>query len=385
MWSRSAKFDLEIKGSFTNVVTAELFWRNESQGFIPIIGGDYTEDRNAEIRRTCSVVLDPTVIPAQSFSDDRGLWPTGSEIQLHSGIQFANGQQELIPVGRYRVSKPVITDTGDELAFKIDGYDRSRMCMRAGFTGSYQIFSGTDVARAIRDVLFTQVPWLIDHVTIDFMKTDGSDGGIPHTTPSMVFLTSDNKTPWAVAQELAASVGAELFFNQKGDLILRPEPTREEVDWDYSEGEHTNLLSVERSLDDDASYNGVILDSSNTELPQPIHAQVWDRNPLSPTYYDPGNPGDSIYGPYPYYYQSEIITTQMQAVKAAYAMLKKVGGIAENITFSAIPHPAHETGDVVRVKRARVNVDSTFTLDSLKIMLGHEGTMGVTTRTRRLT
>jgi len=385
MQFRSAEFDVQVSGNHRVSVEAELFLRGESVGTIPVLGGDWTDDRKANVRRSCRLSLPPTaeLIPAAEWSGDGGLWPIGNEIQLRSGLVLPDGTPELLPVGRYRISKPVVNDSGSSITLSVEGYDRGRAVSRARFSSPYSIPSGTDYATAIRDLLLSRVPSLAPS-DFRFMATDGSDGGPVFTTPGLLFTSQDD--PWVKAMEMAQSFGAELFFDGSGDPVLRLErdPSINEPDWDYSEGEGTNLLGVDRSLDDEASYNGVVVTGSNSELPAPLHAEHWDTDPSSPTYYDPALPEASFYGPVPFFMDSQYIMTQAQADLAAQNNFLRVSGITETVNFNAIVHPAHESGDIVRVKRDRVNVDNVYVMDSVKCGLGHSGIMNATTRSRRV-
>lgn len=385
MQARTEDFDAAIRGSHTVVAEAELFKAGTSVGIIPVISGDWTDDRKATVRRSCRLALPPSadLIPAAEWSADGGLWPVGNEIQLRSGIRYTDGSTELVPIGRYRIAKPSTVDNGRELTLSVEGFDRSRAVSRARFATPYAIASGTDYALAIRDLLLSRLPILsIDD--FQFMATDGSDGGPTFKTPGLLFTNQDD--PWVKAVEMAQSFGAELFFDGMGNPVLRLErdPLFNDPEWDYAEGEGTNLLGVDRALDDDGSYNGVVVNSSNSELTVPLHAEYWDTNPDSPTYYDPAKPEESSYGPVPFFMDSQYIVTQEQADLAAINNFLRVAGITETVNFNAIVHPAHESGDIVSVKRQRVNVDAVYVMDSLRCGLGHTGVMAVSTRSRRV-
>jgi hypothetical protein len=303
---------------------------------------------------------------------------------LSSGIEFYDGTRELLPVGRYRISKPHVTDSGSEIALTVEGYDRSRSVSRARFTVPYAVLSGTDYATAIKNLLKSRLPILTD-ADFKFMATDGSDGGPIFNTPGLLFTNQDD--PWQKALEMAQSFGAELFFDGEGKPTLRLErnPSYNAADWEYVEGDGSNLLRAERSLDDETSYNGVIVNSSNSELTKPIHAEYWGTNPDSPTWYDPTQPELSAYGPVPYFMDSQYVITQEQADLAAYNNFIRVAGITEQVNFDAIAHPAHESGDLVRVTRNRIHVDAIYVMDSMRFGLGHTGVMNVGTRMRKVT
>jgi hypothetical protein len=386
MLDRTAEFDKEIKRSHFSLVRLDLYRRGELRfEDLDVLGGDWSDDKTASIRRRGTLQLPPIeeLIPSRTWEEDAGLWPVGNEIQLKVGVKYTSGAEELLDVARLRISRPTVVDDGDALTLGVEGFDRSRSVSRARFTQPYVVVAGSDYATAIHDLILSRIPSLREDEFI-FMRTDGSGGSSSFKTPLLTFMQDDD--PWAMATEMAQSCGAELFFDGSGRCVLRPErdPSHEDPDWEYHEGKGTNLLSVDRSLDDEQAYNGVIVDSSNTELTAPIHAEYWDANPASSTYYDPGNPDASVYGPVPFFMESQYITTQAQANAAASNNFLRVSGLTEKISFSAIKHPAHEAGDILSMRRGRVKLEGVYVMDSFNCGLGVEGTMSGTTRERRV-
>lgn len=388
MLARSEAFDTAIRGDYTSIVQADLYRSGQYRRTIEVLGGSWSDDSTAEVRRRGTLALDPVddLIPSAAWVDDGGLWPVGNEIQLRVGLLLPSGQPELLDVARLRISKPKAVDNGTTLTLSVDGFDRARSVKRARFTQPYVVSSGRDYATAIHDLILSRIPSLRDDEFV-FMSTDGSDGNGVFKTPLLTFLPSDD--PWKMAQNMAQSFGAELFFDGTGRCVLRQmrDPSYEATDWDYKEsvfGEPTNLLGVERTLDDEHSYNGVIVDSSNSELKRPIHAEFWDTNPQSATYFDPGRPTESEYGPVPFFMDSQYITTQEQADTAAVNNFLRVSGLVEDVNFASVGHPAHESGDLLGIKRDRIKVDGAYVLESFQAGLGYTGTMTGATRSRRV-
>lgn len=382
MHPASDEFKAALRRSHTSITKANLLRGHTTiVEDLPVITGEVTDDASALIRRRCNLtlpgideVLDllPEVQPS-----DGGLWPLGNELELFGGIRFPDGTEELIAMGVFRISKPVVTDSGSDVTLQVEGFDRSRSVSRAGFIDSYTVAQGTNYAEAIRTLIEQKAPWLTqdDHHYV-FMET-------PYETPSLVFTPSDD--PWDVATKMASSFGAELFFDGHGNIILRPQPDPlfTPPGFDYSEGEEATITSITRDLDDQEAYNGVVIIAENSDLPAPIRSEVWDTNPDSPTYYDPANPSTSIYGPVPKIISTQYISTQAQADDAAAAEFARIMGVIEKIDFSAINNPTHFSGDVISVARGRINVDSIYLLESIKIGLGANTQMSGTTRKRR--
>lgn len=387
MKERSENFDSAIRGNFKAIASAQLYVNGQYVDDLPVLSGSWTDDNTADIRSRCEMELrpDPDLIPAKNFRDDKGLWPSGSEIQVNCGISARGMADELLPVGRFVIiDASVSEDEGGSLKLNVSGQDRSSKVSRGRFDKAITLAAGTDVASAIKLIVISRIHTMtLDDM--DFVVTDGSDGGRVYRLPVTTIAQTDD--PWSVCKDMAASIGADLFFDGTGRCVLRwinSGAIQKTVDWDYSEGEGSNLLSASRVLSADGAYNGVIASSSSTESADLIYGAAWDTDVNSPTYYDPAIPQNSYYGPYPYFYSSEFITTNEQAVGAARGMFANVCGLSEKMSFGAIMHPAQEVGDRVLVKRDRINVNDVMVIDSLSRGIGSSGKMSVTAKARRV-
>lgn len=380
MYNVTERFKKALRQSHVVVSHVELLRSGDViYDGLPVVSGDVTDDSQALIRRRCNLSLpvndDVMALLPRDHPSDGGLWPLGNEVKLYSGIRYSNGDEELVPMGVYRIARPVASTANDVVT--IDGYDRSRSVSRARFTEPYSISQGTNYAIAIKELVQSRIAWLADEDFL-FMDTD-------HTTPLLVFTSDDD--PWQMATDMAASLGAELFFDGNGNCVLRPEPDPAFTPpvFEYISGEEATILDMDRDLDDEQAYNGVIVTGENTDLLLPVRAESWDTNPDSPTYYDPDYPSQSVYGAVPYFITSQYVTTVQQAQDAAAANLTRVMGIIEKIEFSAINNPAHESGDVIAVGRDELNVNGVYILDSVRIGIGAASGMAGTTRKRRAT
>lgn len=378
----SERFMDAITQSRTLTAMAHLYRQHEMiADDIPIIGGTVTDDASALIRKRMDLQLAPTqevldLLP-DNAPDNGGLWPIGNELHVFVGIDFEDGTEpEFIHNGIFRVNRPQIQDTGTDLQVSVSGFDRGRTIQRAKFTSPYSIRAGVNYTIAIRDLLFNRMAWLTED-DLDFMDTD-------FTTPVLTFTSDDD--PWEMAVTMAASFGAQLYWDHHGRAVIRPEPDLS-IDlptFEYFEGDDAIITGITRDLDDDQSFNGVIVSAESTSNAKPIRAEVWDTNPNSPTYFDPVNPAQSTYGANPLFITSEFVTNYSQAFQMASAQLRKELGIVEHIDFTSVVNPLHESNDVIALKRARINVDNVYILESFQANVGDEGTMSGTTRKRRV-
>lgn len=379
----SQRFKDAIKQSRTITSMAHLYRRDELIfPDIPIISGTITDDSTALVRRRVELTLPGTqdildLLPS-AVPDQGGLWPVGNELHVYTGIDFEDDTEaEYVHLGVFRVNRPKVVDSGGDVGISVQGYDRARTVQRNKFVTPYNIRAGINYVIAIRDLLMNRVPWLTED-DFNFMETD-------FTTPVLTFTHEDD--PWEMATIMAASLGAQLYWDHHGKPTMRPEPDMSNTPpiWEYIEGEEAIITGVTRDLNDDDAYNGVVVSAENTSNSTPIRAEVWDTDPNSPTYYDPDNASESLYGANPKFITSNVVTTFDQALVMARAELRRELGIAEHIDFTSIVNPLHESNDVIGIRRERVSVDNVYVLESFKADIGFQGNMSGTTRRRRVT
>jgi len=354
---------------------------------LPVTGGTWYDDNTAAVRRRADLTLSiddwDRQVPGLTAQLDSGLWPIGNEIRLYQGLKYVDTSlmDEEVLIGVFRISRPRVQDDGNDLSVSMTVYDRSRTIGRARFTDPYSV-KGDNAAEQIKLTLQRQCPWLTDE-DFDFMYTDGSHGSSAFRLAPAVMLPGDN--PWVKAVEMAKSIGADLYW--RGDrCVLEQVPDYSSVEpvFNYVEGEDAIFTSVVRDLDDENVFNIVVLNGQNTHNDNTVGAIVWDDDPTSPTYYDPDHPEDSTYGAVPTFVTSEYVRNYAQAWAAANAIKENSLGIIESVAFNSVANFAHESNDVLRIKRSRANVDGLYVLESFSCDLGAEGSFQGTTRKRRL-
>lgn len=389
MYPISPQF-IEALNEGAEVVTrADVYKRGQKVYELPVTSGSVTDDATAAVRRRCSLEVSlgdqpELYVPGQQSEDNVGLWPNGTEIKLLQGFRHRTLGLELIPMGVFRVSRPIVTDNGEDLRLAVTGYDRSRAVARARFRDSYQV-KHTDMATAIKGILMRQCAWLTEGDFEDgarWMRTDGYYGSTGYFVPRATFDRSDD--PWKACTDMALAAGADLFFDVDGLPVLRPEtdPSSEVAVFSYDEGEANLATAIQRDLDDEQAYNGVVCTGENSSLPTSVRAEIWDTDPLSATFYDPARPYDTDYGPVPYFMTSQFVENTAQALAAATAQFNRLRGIIENISIDAVANFAHQSNDVIHIKRNRVGVDGNYVLDAFTIQLGVGGLLNGTTRRR---
>lgn len=390
MYPVSPQFIQALRDGAQVVTRADVFKRGQKILELPVVEGSVSDDSSAAVRRRCSLDISlgdqpELYVPSRLSEDGVGLWPNGMEIKLYQGVRHKAGGDEMVPLGVYRISRPAITDSGDDLKMSVEGFDRSRAVSRARFQDAYQL-KHTDLSTAIKAVLLNQCAWLDSSVFEDeerWMRTDGFYGSTGYFVPRATFDRTDD--PWQACVDMAKAAGAEVFFDLNGLPTLRPQPDPETelAVFAYDEGEDNLALELDRDLDDEDAYNGVICTGENTANNQRIvSAQVWDTDPTSATYYDPKYPFDTDYGPVPCFMTSQYVETDAQALAAAQGEFNRQIGIIENISMTTIANFAHQSSDIIHIKRDRIQVNGNYVLESFTCKLGPEGTLDGTTRRR---
>jgi hypothetical protein len=290
------------------------------------------------------------------------LAPYGNEIRVERGITYADGDTELVSLGVFGIYEVSINDTGSALDVRIIGMDRSKRVADARFEGPYSIASGTSAITALLAVITAAYPQVDTSIEVPTLLT----------LPSMIAEEGDDR--WSFALSIAAAIGMELYFDGDGALALRPIPGGAAVA-EIVEGEGGTLLSAQRSWNREGTYNGVIATGENVSAEAaPVRGSAVDLDPDSPTYWY------GAFGRVTRFYSSPFLTTDAQAADAAAAILAQEKGTTQQVEFSALPNPALEPGDVVRLTRERVGIDEDGVIESLTIPLDAAGVMSGRTR-----
>ncbi|MEU5976395.1 DUF5047 domain-containing protein [Streptomyces sp. NPDC047315] len=327
MYPVSDRFLQALAGSYNPVTQATLYRADGMVETLPITGGTVTVDRSQQSRRTCSTTsADLALIPLTSM-DKAAIY--GARLQISRGIRLGE-YQELVPVGLFRVDGVA----GDIDMGPVTLTGKSLECVVADdrFTAPYR-GSGTAVG-AITALIRRSIPT----ATVD--SSNATDAPIGPRTWDV------EGDPWAAVVELGAAIGCEVFSDADGTFIIAPLPdiaTTTPV-WTIAAGEGGVYIQANRGMSSEGVKNGWLVRGENTETgAAAVQALVVDNDPGSPTYWS------GPFGRRPDFYSSSTIVTVASA--SAAATLKLRASVAPNATadISALPNPALEPGDVLRV------------------------------------
>lgn len=327
MYPVSDRFLARLAESHTPVTAVQLFLTDGRVVDVEHTGGSVTVDRSQAIRRTCTVTIaDPSLIPVTPADQ---LATYGARLRVSRGVEYGDGSSELVPLGVFRLDS-ADGDIG-EGPVNLAGKALEACIADDKFTEAYTA-TGT-VVGAITALIQRSLP--------------GADVLSSITDVSIGSRTFDVEAdPWAGAQEIAAAAGAEVYTNADGVFVIAvlPDLLSTVPVWSVEAVEGGVYVSGNRAMTADNVYNGVLARGENTsDSAPPVSALVVDNDPGSPTYW--GGP----YGRRPKFISSStLITTNLCAQAANLELLQAK---APNATgdFSALPNPALEPGDVLRV------------------------------------
>lgn len=392
MDGRSDEFFKEIKKSHTSFAYVDCTSATNETVRLVALGGQVDVDRSASVRRRFTLTCtDPTGDLTPERAGDL-LTPYGTELRPYRGVMYEDGTTEVCALGVFRLSQVSISDdsgtgtnsagnaagsssirqlgqTTGMLSINLEAFDLSRTVSRDKFTSPYTVAEGTNVVSAIKAILARTFPDL----SYDALATNLT------VSPTQVYDAGSD--PWEACQTLAVSLGADLYFDIYGNVVLAPPPDIQSLtsaDFEYIEGQNNTMLGLEKYFSDEPGYNGVVVigESPGDELP-PVTATAWDNDPTSLTYHL------GPYGEVPMFIQDQVVKTTEDAQAVATATLNAILGFVSQISVDGIVNPAYECGDVVRVVRARSKVDDYFMIDSFSVPLSALDTQSLVLRQTR--
>ena len=328
MYPVSARFLAAIPEAHRVVTQVQLFRTDGRVVTVPHTGGSVPVDRGSAIRRTCTVTSADTSLIPTSPADELAVY--GAQLRISRGIDYRDGSPpELVPLGQFRLDEV----SGDPLLGPVTLTGQGIECIIQDdkFTVPYRA-TGT-VVGAITTLVLRSIP------TAQILPLIADTPIGPRTWD----VEAD---PWAAVQEIAAAAGAECYTNADGTFVIAtlPDINTTAPVWSVAAGEGGVYIKGTRGMSSAGVFNGVLARGEGTETGAVgVGYLATDDDPGSPTYWD------GPYGRRPMFYSSSTLITLAAAQAAAY--LKLAAARAPNATgdFSAVPNPALEPGDVLRV------------------------------------
>lgn len=398
MWQLSPAAQAALQTTHDVALRAEITDNNgDLLATLDIVDGTVVEDETAAIRRACTVTVTVAatadIVPAQAGDLLHPL--TGNELRLYRGVTLPGTPASalpggtLAPLGVFRMSAPIIDDTGDTLTITVNGSDRSAEITHRKWAGPYVPTAGQNISTAIQTIL--NLKWTGQPLTYNMAPTPvavpaGLILGVQFTSSGVTSesgSTSGGNDPWADCVALARSAGCELFFDRQGVVVMRPvpQPGSAAAAFAFEEGVTCTMTALSRTLDQTAFANQVIVvgtgatvtntDGSLSPGP-PVVATASSADPvLGPA---------GVNGPIPDIVVDDTVATAPQAAAAAAAQLPLSLATLDATALSATCNPALDGGDTLSVVRARMRVSGTYISSTVTIPLNAAAAMQVTNR-----
>lgn len=330
----------------------EVIWED-----VPVMDGSVNVDGGGRVRRTLDLrlALREDQIPS-SMADP--LLPTGAEVRVYRGIQFQQDDEELVPLGVFRID--TLTITRPKPTVTLRGSDRGIGLQDDEFLQP-QPTSQPKVKAEIAHLVGQTYPGV---KIVDRTSTDAD------VTPA---VWEGNR--WDAIDKLADAIGAFCFFDPEGQFVIAPTPKdTDPTAWTIAAGEGGVLITSSTEISRLNTYNAVVVTGAALQDAEPPVAIATDTDEASPTFW--GGP----FGHRPKRVQSQQVTTQEQAEQMAKDELAKVLGLPRGLSLTAVPNPALDAGDVVEVGFAD-GVTEKHVMRNLTIGLGVGAAMSAQTVT----
>ncbi|HEX5542392.1 MAG TPA: DUF5047 domain-containing protein [Micromonospora sp.] len=362
----SERFLETLRGSHQAIFRAKVVttWQTgtEPTGVdIPIEAGDVQMDATADIRST----VDLTTLGTWPTKANSLLAPYGNELFVSRGIDYGNGQREWVSLGYYRLYTPgqdEVPDGGQDGKIRLAAKDRMSAILDARLLAPIQV----PATRSFGSVVDELVREVYPAATIEW-----DDAAVRNRQVGRSLIAEEERHGFL--DELITSLGKVWYWDHRGILVIRDAPDSERPVWEVNAGVDGVLLSVSRELSREGVYNAVVAYGEAADEADPPRAVATDDNSDSPTYWH------GRFGKVPRYYSSPFITTDEQAKSAAESMLRQQLGLPYSVDFTAIPNPALEPGDPVRVVYPD-GASEVHVIESLTIPLTVDGALSASTR-----
>lgn len=326
---------------------------------LAVLGGDVTLDGTADVRSTLDLTVDGTDMWPSRRSTL--LAPYGNEIFVRRGVRLGSGATEWVSLGYHRITR-VAQDRPPDGPIRIDGRDRMAGIIAARLTAPAGFGSGATLGDVVEQLVTEVYP---------AAGVEWDDATDTETLGRALTCEDDRH---AFLRDLVVAHGKIWYWDYRGILVIKDPPASSSPVWDVNSGAHGVLVSMSRDITSDGVYNGIVAIGEATDAAVPARAVVVDNDPTSPTYWH----GD--FGKVPRFYSSPLLKTDAQAQTAAASMLTRGLGLPHSVDFTAVPNPALEPYDPVRVAYSNRHGREVHVLDRLTIPLTADAAMPASTR-----
>lgn len=329
---------------------------------VPIVEGTVTIDSTADVWST----LDITVAAAWGTDAASLITPYGRELFIERGIDYGDGVTEWVSLGYFRI------DTADQESapygvIRVSASDRMAQVIDQRIPFPVQFPAGASHFDVFDELIVNGDTAPFPGATVEF------DYDADAVTLGASQLTEDSRYDFLV--DLIAPLGKVMHWDHRGVLVVRDREamgTPVAVD----SGADGVIVSLSRGLARGGYYNGVAVTGESTdEATPPPYALVTNDDVSDPLHW--GGP----FGMVPRFYSSSFITTDAQALTAGASILAGYVGLPYTVDLTAVPNPALEPNDIIRVTLPGGFVED-HVIESLKVPLTAAEALEVGTRAK---
>lgn len=362
MQAVSADFLAAIRSSHQVDIRVEA-WRGDTRvgGTLAVLGGQVSNAAGATSppRRTLSLELAP----------EKGLWdalaPVGTTLKVWRGVRYVDGTVERVPLGVFDVDEQSMSYAPDG-TLSITAPDVWVRVQRARFekprtTGTNGIAEAVELAR----------------------EAIGLGVGDVVTDTTAISKAVWERDREEAIRELSWSYGVWIHTDTAGRVVARDVPYLSGTPvWTVDASASGVLLDANRDRSRQRTYNVIVVNFTRMNSSAKVAPLIIaDDDPTSPTY--AGGP----FGRVPFFMTRSLILSRAFGNRPAYAMLRRLKGLAADMELTSVVNPALEPGDVIQVVLPARAGDARrverHLIDSVTVPLTADGTQQLVTRSSR--
>jgi hypothetical protein len=323
----SAQAQSLLTGSYGYACAVESWYDGQLLAAdIPVFTAAEEVDRTVRVpeRVTFTVPREAAGVSWSPVSDRHPLAANGQRLHVKLGIRLDSDRVEWFERGRFLIQTSFINGN-DEV--QVEALGLKALVDEAKLVSPYQP-SGTLVStlRGLVEPALT--------VVVDAALTD-------RAVPSGINYDEDRL---GAVLELLDAWPADAYVTPAGYLAVVPATQSTTSVLSLTTGTGGTVITATGSSTRDGAYNAVVARGTATDGGQ-VQGVAYDMSGGPKGYGGPFNPL-----PVPYYFTSPLLTTVIEAQRAAETIMARFQrGTARQFDIDMVPHPALQAGDVVSV------------------------------------
>lgn len=313
-----------LAGPHEMVVRVEI-WDGDTRLIddLPYLGGSVNASLTNRVTRNLNLTLPEDLYP---YDDDDPLSPAGNEIHVYRGVRYGNDLEVVFPVFKGKIESVEMSGEGTA---ELEAADYAQLIEDAEFVRPYNSSVGVGVYQQFQELVLDAVPGAAFGPSDDFWQP----------MPALTWETDRG----AALDEVGATAGAFWYALADGRYVLRRVP------WTVAGAPALTLTDGPGGIIHDALprktregvYNSVTAVGERTDGTDPVYGVAEDIYPGSPTYVN------GKFGRKHKLLRVQAASSQQAAVSAARAYLRRAKALAFTWSWSQVPDPAMELGEVV--------------------------------------